>query len=78
MSEIPGEAIEGAWRRALGILRVYQEYSTSAKRCVAALEILYDRLSNESESHRGGAVVGEDGRDARDHVDGQLQQQQRQ
>ncbi len=44
MSEIPEDSIMRSWRCALEILRKYQEYSTSAKRCTVALEILYDRV----------------------------------
>ncbi|KAJ5586648.1 hypothetical protein N7450_006435 [Penicillium hetheringtonii] len=37
-SEISDTSITSSWNRALGILRKYQSYSFSAKRCVAALE----------------------------------------
>lgn len=36
-----------SWNCALDILRKYQSYSFSARRCVAALEILYEQVVAE-------------------------------
>ncbi|KAL4899620.1 hypothetical protein BDW74DRAFT_189000 [Aspergillus multicolor] len=43
LDEVTEAAITRSWNDALEILRKYQSYSTSARRCVAALEILYER-----------------------------------
>ena len=37
------------WNCALEILRKYQNYSKSARRCVAALEILYEKVVYEAQ-----------------------------
>ncbi|PYH42286.1 transcription factor domain-containing protein [Aspergillus saccharolyticus JOP 1030-1] len=50
ISEITSEAITNSWNHALEILRNYHRYSTSARRCVAALEILYERVVAHSSS----------------------------
>lgn len=43
LEEVTEDALTRSWDCALEILRKYQSYSTSARRCVAALEILYER-----------------------------------
>ncbi|KAL4920044.1 fungal-specific transcription factor domain-containing protein [Aspergillus aurantiobrunneus] len=45
LEEISESALTRSWNCALEILRKYQSYSTSARRCVAALEILYERAA---------------------------------
>lgn len=47
LGEIPELSITRSWNRALEILRKYQSYSRSARRCVAALEILYEQAMSE-------------------------------
>ncbi|KAE8342668.1 hypothetical protein BDV24DRAFT_173673 [Aspergillus arachidicola] len=47
LDEMTEAAITRSWNCALEILRKYQSYSTSARRCVAALEILYERVVSE-------------------------------
>ncbi|GMG35555.1 unnamed protein product [Aspergillus oryzae] len=47
LDEVTEAAITRSWNCALEILRKYQSYSTSARRCVAALEILYERVVSE-------------------------------
>ncbi|EEP76551.1 conserved hypothetical protein [Uncinocarpus reesii 1704] len=47
VNEVSEASISHAWLCALEILRKYQSYSTSARRCVAALEILHDRVVSE-------------------------------
>ncbi|KAL4793685.1 C6 transcription factor [Aspergillus venezuelensis] len=53
MSEITEVAITHFWNCALEILRKYQSYSNSARRCVAALEILYERAVSEVSPEAG-------------------------
>ncbi|KAL4757724.1 transcription factor domain-containing protein [Aspergillus foveolatus] len=48
IEEVTEAAITRSWNCALEILRKYQSYSTSARRCVAALEILYERAISEA------------------------------
>lgn len=36
-----------SWENALEVLQRYHSHSTSARRCVAALEILYERVVSE-------------------------------
>ncbi|KAL4814443.1 fungal-specific transcription factor domain-containing protein [Aspergillus spinulosporus] len=48
LEEVTEAAITRSWNCALEILRKYQSYSTSARRCVAALEILYERAISEA------------------------------
>ncbi|KAI9932323.1 hypothetical protein MW887_009835 [Aspergillus wentii] len=47
LAEVTETAIARSWNCALEILRKYQSYSSSARRCVAALEILYERVVSE-------------------------------
>lgn len=47
LEDVTEVAITRSWNDALEILRKYQSYSTSARRCVAALEILYERVVSE-------------------------------
>ncbi|KAE8372401.1 fungal-specific transcription factor domain-containing protein [Aspergillus bertholletiae] len=47
LDEVTEAAVTRSWNCALEILRKYQSYSTSARRCVAALEILYERVVSE-------------------------------
>lgn len=47
MTEVTEESIARSWHCALEVLRKYRRYSTSAERCVAALEILYERVVSE-------------------------------
>ncbi|EAW07126.1 transcription factor domain-containing protein [Aspergillus clavatus NRRL 1] len=49
LEEVTGETITRSWDCALEILRKYHSYSTSARRCVAALEILYERVASEEQ-----------------------------
>ncbi|KAL2856442.1 C6 transcription factor [Aspergillus pseudoustus] len=48
LEEVTEASITTSWDTALEILRKYQSYSTSARRCVAALEILYERVVSEA------------------------------
>lgn len=48
--EITEASITRSWNCALEILRKYQSYSSSARRCVAALEILYDQVVAQGEA----------------------------
>ncbi|KAF7586738.1 hypothetical protein BBP40_008381 [Aspergillus hancockii] len=50
LDEVTEAAITRSWNGALEVLRKYQAYSTSARRCVAALEILYERVVSEGPS----------------------------
>lgn len=47
LAEVMEESITQSWNQALEILKKYQSYSTSARRCVAALEILYEQVASE-------------------------------
>lgn len=47
LAEVTEESITRSWNHALEVLRKYQRYSKSARRCVAALEILYERVVSE-------------------------------
>lgn len=49
LAEITNAAISHSWHCALEILRKYQSYSKSARRCVAALEILYEQVFAEGQ-----------------------------
>jgi len=44
LQEVTQTSTEQSWKWALEILRKYQSYSSSAKRCVVALELLYERV----------------------------------
>ncbi|KAL5340262.1 fungal-specific transcription factor domain-containing protein [Aspergillus crustosus] len=48
LEEVSEPAITRSWNCALEILRKYQSYSTSARRCVAALEILYEQVESDA------------------------------
>ncbi|KAF7125672.1 hypothetical protein CNMCM5793_001911 [Aspergillus hiratsukae] len=48
LEEVTETAITRSWNCALEILRSYHSYSSSARRCVAALEILYERVASEA------------------------------
>ncbi|KAJ5552045.1 hypothetical protein N7461_006743 [Penicillium sp. DV-2018c] len=70
LAEVTENSIAQSWNCALEVLRKYQTYSTSARRCVAALEILYEQVASEGSlpnnhppSHSIGtsAVVLDDG-----------------
>lgn len=47
LAEVTESSIAESWNYALEVLRKYQNYSTSARRCVAALEILYGQVASE-------------------------------
>ncbi|KAJ5131570.1 uncharacterized protein N7515_007609 [Penicillium bovifimosum] len=47
LAEVTENSIAQSWNYALEVLRKYQTYSTSARRCVAALEILYEQVASE-------------------------------
>lgn len=47
--EITDSSITRSWNCALEILRKYQSYSFSARRCVAALEILYEKVVSDGQ-----------------------------
>ncbi|GFF32021.1 hypothetical protein IFM58399_03077 [Aspergillus lentulus] len=47
LEEVTEPAISRSWNCALEILRSYHNYSSSARRCVAALEILYEKVVSE-------------------------------
>ena len=47
-AEIPEASITSSWELALGVLRRHQAHSISAQRCVAALEILYDKVPSHT------------------------------
>lgn len=50
LAEVTEASITQSWDCALEILRKYQRYSSSARRCVAALEILYERVVSEGQT----------------------------
>ncbi|RAL01245.1 transcription factor domain-containing protein [Aspergillus ibericus CBS 121593] len=50
LDEVTETAIAQSWDSALEVLRRYHSHSTSARRCVAALEILYERVVSEGPS----------------------------
>ena len=61
LTEVTEAGLKRSWDRALKILRKYECYSNSARRCVAALEIHYERVI--AEGHHPQAVPEtEDGR----------------
>ncbi|KAL2863384.1 transcription factor domain-containing protein [Aspergillus lucknowensis] len=47
LKEVTETSITQSWENALGILRKYQAYSSSARRCVAALEILHQKVVSQ-------------------------------
>ncbi|KAH2074078.1 hypothetical protein KXW40_001995 [Aspergillus fumigatus] len=47
IEEVTETAISRSWNCALEILRSYHSHSSSARRCVAALEILYEKVVSE-------------------------------
>ncbi|KAJ5423090.1 hypothetical protein N7445_011198 [Penicillium cf. griseofulvum] len=47
LAEVTESSVVQSWNHALEVLRKYQSYSTSAHRCVAALEILYEQVTSE-------------------------------
>ncbi|PWY68401.1 putative C6 transcription factor [Aspergillus heteromorphus CBS 117.55] len=47
LEEVTEAKMTQSWNCALEVLRKYHSYSTSARRCVAALEILYERVASE-------------------------------
>ncbi|KAJ6031000.1 hypothetical protein N7540_001732, partial [Penicillium herquei] len=49
-NEVSNDAISYSLNSALEILRKYQGYSKSARRCVAALEILYEQVLSSQQS----------------------------
>jgi hypothetical protein len=57
VAEVTEESITRSWNYALEVLRKYQTYSTSARRCVAALEILYEQVTSEGlpPTHHGAS-----------------------
>ncbi|CAI7625149.1 unnamed protein product [Penicillium bialowiezense] len=55
LAEVTADSITQSWNQALEILRKYQSYSTSARRCVAALEILYEQVASEGVPPHHGA-----------------------
>ncbi|KAJ5100107.1 hypothetical protein N7532_007108 [Penicillium argentinense] len=59
LSEITESSIARSWNCALEILRKYQSYSTSARRCIAALEILYEQVVSESQDSTGSIHLSE-------------------
>lgn len=56
LAEVTPAVITRSWNCALEILRKYQSYSRSARRCVAALEILYERVVSEGATTDQGPV----------------------
>lgn len=50
LTEVTETSLARSWDCALEILRKYQSYSTSARRCVATLEILYEQVVSEGSS----------------------------
>lgn len=53
-AEITQHSLDQSWTHALEILRRYESCSTSAKRCVAVLEVLFDRVPQDFERQRQG------------------------
>ncbi|GLA09489.1 hypothetical protein AnigIFM60653_011818 [Aspergillus niger] len=47
LEEVTEAAMTQSWENALEVLQRYHSHSTSARRCVAALEILYERVVSE-------------------------------
>lgn len=55
-AEVSQQSIDRSWADALQILRRYESCSTSVKRCVALLEVLFDREPQDFERQRQGQV----------------------
>lgn len=53
LSELTEESVSQSWRRAIQILQKYQRYSSSAQRCIVALELLYEQVSSSSAAPAG-------------------------
>jgi hypothetical protein len=70
-AEISQQSIDRSCADALQILRRYESCSTSAKRCVAVLEVLFDRVPQDFERQRQGQV----GRQK--HDEGEREQQRK-
>jgi hypothetical protein len=51
-AEISQKSIDQSWEHALEVLRRYESCSSSAKRCVAVLEMLFDRVPQDFERQR--------------------------
>src|SRR5271170_6280551 len=51
-AEISPQSIDLSWAHALEVLHQYEPCSSSAKRCVAVLEILFDRVPQDFERQR--------------------------
>jgi hypothetical protein len=49
-TESDDQSMEVAWRRALELLRRFEQHATSATRCLRVLEVLHDRISSASQS----------------------------
>jgi hypothetical protein len=50
--EVSRQSIDRSWAHALEVLRRYESCSTSAKRCVVVLEVLFDRVPQDFERQR--------------------------
>ena len=55
LSELTEDAVAHSWQRAIQILQKYQSYSSSAQRCIVALELLYEQVSS-SQVHNGSQI----------------------
>ncbi|RDH29672.1 fungal-specific transcription factor domain-domain-containing protein [Aspergillus welwitschiae] len=54
LSELHEDSISRTWQRALDILRKYQSYSSSAQRCIVALELLDEKVTAAIDMKRRG------------------------
>lgn len=58
LGEVSQDEIQEAWNRALDILDRFQADNVSAKRCVAALKLLYQRLPGGAAAQDGAEPLG--------------------
>lgn len=63
LGAIPNSELQLSWQRAIQILGCFHSDSLSAKRCVAALTTLYEKLPFSDDTHlMQGQPRGDDGR----------------
>lgn len=75
--EISQQSIDRSWTHALEVLRRYESCSTSAKRCVVVLEVLFDRVpqdferqrQDQAERQKDGQGVQEERKEESKHAD---------
>jgi hypothetical protein len=65
-TEISPQSMDLSWAHALEVLRRYEPYSSSAERCVAVLEILFDRVPQDFKRQSQGQ--GQEEREKRERI----------